>query len=221
MNKKLIVSIVIPDFISKVQIAKERRPIYYEKDGKIKIPESKLKHIDKGKFKYGWIFHKIGTSSKLLLTDLQTMLPVLKNPLVAGKSKYLQIKGNLFYSGFSHFSQRIMVINAIKDDFRKYFQVIDNITQDQYPLEIEYIFYDEIVLKKEKGKNLSQDLDNKIYPYKKSIQDLMVTMKIIPEDTLEFIRKSSEEFIDSKDKKLIVNIYKYEPTISEQLVLYF
>jgi hypothetical protein len=38
----------------------------------------------------------------------------------------------------------------------------------------------------------------------------MVSMKIIPEDTLEFIRKSSEEFIHSMNKRLIVNIYKYE-----------
>jgi hypothetical protein len=210
MNKELLTSIVIPNFITKVQIAKERRPIYYEKNGKIKVPESKLKHIKNGKFKYDWQFHKIGSSIKELLTDLETKLPVLKNPLVAGKSKYLQIKGNLFYSGFSHFSQRILVINAIKDDFREYFKQINEISSNNYPLEMEYIFFDEIVLKKEKGKNLSQDLDNKIYPYKKSIQDLMVSMKIIPEDTLEFIRKSSEEFIHSMNKRLIVNIYKYE-----------
>lgn len=200
----LIFTIEVPDFITQIKLCEARRPIYYEKEGgKYKVPPSKLKHIGK---KYEWKLHKIGSKVKTLFTDIKTGLPIIKNSRVAGKPKFKMIKGNDFYSGFGSPHQRIMVITAIKDNFKKYFKGKE---VKDFPIRLEFIIYNELNVKTSKGKHQTADLDNLFYPYVKSGQDLMKTMGIIPDDNLMYIRKSSCEFIESVDKKLVINAYKY------------
>lgn len=205
-----IFSVEIPDFITQIQVSKARKNLYYEMAGKYPVPASKAKHISPlGKCKYYWDQHNIGKKSLRLLTDINTKLPVLKNSLVAGKPKFQQIKGNAFYSGFGSFHQRIMIIDAIKDQVKNYFN-INPVNTNDFPIRLEFIIYNEFNVKNSNGKFITQDGDNMFYPYTKSIQDLMRDMNIIPDDNLYYIRKSSWEFIpDKKVKKLVIKAFKY------------
>lgn len=205
INQELLFSIVVPDFITQIKTAEARRPIYYEFNGKFEVSRAKMKFLGK---KYEWKLHKIGSKVKNLFTDIKTGLPVLKNPRTAGTTKYMQINGNHFYAGFDSYHTRVMIVNAIKENFRKHFTG-KKVTE--FPIRLEWIIYDELVTKKVKGKIISQDGDNKFYPFTKSGQDLMKQMGILPDDNLLYIRKSSWEFIDSKtEKKLIINAYPYK-----------
>lgn len=201
----LIFQIEIPNFITQIQVSKQRKAVYYEfNNPKTMVPKSKLKYLGT---KFFWKLYKTPSGKiKNYLHDKNGDL-VLKNPRVAGKPKFVQIKGNDFYSGFSTPHQRIMVVNAIKDNFREYFKQVSPITD--YPVYLQFKIHNEMILKKSKGKNLSQDLDNQAFAYVKSSQDLMKEVKIILDDNLAYIRKVSYEFIDSKDKKLEIFAYKY------------
>ena len=205
---ELLFKIEIPDFITRIQVSKSRKPIYYEKNGKHPVPSSKEKHLDKGKNKFEWKMHKIGSNIKILLSEVSTGKPVIKNSRVAGTPKFVQIKGNDFYSGFSSPHQRILIVNSIKDNFIDYFKKIGKI-QD-FPIYLEFIIHNEMNIKASKGKMMSQDLDNQAYAYVKSSQDLMKEIGIIEDDNLFFIRKVSYEFIESSEKKLIINAFKYK-----------
>ena len=206
MNKdELIFEIEVPDFISKVKISNSRKPIYYEKgNAKTPVPKTKSKHIP---LKFDWKLHKIGSKIKNLLTDVKTQQPLIKNSRVAGTAKYLPVKGNLFYSGFSHYSQRSAVINAIKDNFRSHFA---GKQAKEFPIRLEFIIYDILtVVQGTNGLNKTQDIDNLFFAYVKASQDLMTQMSIIPDDNLLYIRKVSYEFIENKDKRLLIKAYKY------------
>lgn len=207
INQELLFSIVIPDFITRIQVSSSRRPIYYEKDGKFPVPVSKLKHLDKGKMKFSWKIHKIGSKGKILLTEVSTGDPIIKNARVVGTPKFVQIKGNDFYSGFSSPHQRMLIVNSIKDNFRAHFKKIGKV--NTFPIFLEFIIYNEMNIRSSKGKLMSQDLDNQAYAYVKSSQDLMKEVKIIEDDNLSFIRKVSYEFRESTSKKLIINAFKY------------
>lgn len=205
-SQELLFSIVIPDFITRIQVSASRRPVYYEKNGKHPVPSSKSKHIyPNGKCKFNWLQNAL--KGKTLLVDNKTKELIIKNARVVGTPKFVQIKGNDFYSGFSSPHQRMLIVNSVKDNFRSYFKKIKKV--ETYPVYLEFIIYNEMNIKSSKGKLMSQDLDNQAYAYVKSSQDLMKEVRIIEDDNLSFIRKVSYEFRESASKKLIINAFKY------------
>jgi hypothetical protein len=208
IEQEKLLEIEIKDFITKIQLSKARKEIYYEFNlNKSIVPMSKLRHTGKGKNKYKWETHKIGSKHKILLTDVSTGKPVIKNSKAAGTPKFLHIKGNSIYSGFGGYRTRVQIMHGIKNNFREFFK--DKKIND-FPIYLKFIMYDKINLTNGTGKTKSQDGDNCLWPYTKATQDLMVEMKIIPDDNLSYIRKSSWEFIDSEEKKLVIIAYKYE-----------
>lgn len=212
VDQELLFTIVIPDFITQIQVSAARRPIYYEQGGKYEVPPSKKKHVfPNGKGKFVWLFKKLGSKTKVVLCDSVTEEPIIKNARVAGKPKFVQIKGNDFYSGFSTPHQRILIINSIKDNFRSHFKEIKRV--ESYPIYLEFTIYNELNIKTSKDKKMSQDLDNQAYAYVKSSQDLMKEVKIIEDDNLSYIRKVSYEFIEAKDKQLVIKAYKYNKDV--------
>ncbi len=206
INQELF-SIVVPDFITRIQTSKARKPIYYEENGKHPVPPSKLKHLNKGKLKYGWGKLKVGIKYKTLLWDIENDCPVIKNARAVGTPKYLAIKGNNIYSGFGGYRNRVIIINAIKDNFRQYFK---NQKISSFPIYLTFTVYDELNLKSSKGKSQSQDLDNLCTLYVKASQDLMKAEGVIPDDNLSYIRKTTYEFIESKEKKLVIKAFPYK-----------
>ena len=208
MEKELL-KIEIPDFITKIKTANARKAIYYEKSGKHVPTESKLKHITPlGKCKYEWLSKYIGTRHKIVLCDIKTKEPLVKNSRSAGTPRYLVIKGNTIYAGIGGFINRMIIINGIKNDFRQYFKGNSKIIN--YPIYLVFTMYDELNLKTTKSKSKSQDLDNRLSIYIKASQDLMKEVGIIIDDDLSYIRKTTYEFIESKKRKLVITGYKYD-----------
>jgi hypothetical protein len=197
-----VFKIQVNDFIDKVKLSNKQRPKYYMQGGK--IPKRYLTKI--GENKLGFVKYK--TQKKLILLDLQTMEPILANPKRAGEAKFIPIKGNDFYSGFSHHSVRTTVVDAIKGNFLKDFSKIKKINQKEFPLYIEFEIFD--VIPFENIKKI-QDLDNKCFPYVKCGLDLMTRLGKIPDDNLLYIRKVSYEVIPCKvsERKIVITGYKY------------
>lgn len=203
-----LLHIEVKDFITRIQTSKARKPIYYEKGGRFNVPETKKKHIvPDGKGKYYWGLHKVGNNIKTLLLDVVTKEPILKNARAAGTPKYLAIKGNNLYSGFGGYRTRVIIMAGIKDNLRSYFKG-KKITE--FPIYLHFTIHDELNMSTSTGKSQTQDLDNLFTCYIKAIQDLMKAEGVIPDDNLQFIRKSTYEFIESKEKKLIIKAFKYK-----------
>ena len=197
--------IEVKDFITRIQTSKARKAIYYEQHGKHPVPQSKLKHITPlGKCKFIWSDIK---KPKILLADSETLELIVKNSRAAGTPKYLAIKGNNIYSGFGGYRTRVIIMNGIKDNLRPYFKG-KQITE--FPIYLHFTIHDELNMTTSAGKSQTQDLDNLFTCYIKAIQDLMKAEGVIPDDNLQFIRKSTYEFIESKEKKLIIKAFKYK-----------
>jgi len=208
INQELLLEIVVSDFITKIQTSGARRPIYFEYNGKHPVPPSKAKHIKPcGKSKYDWARLQIGTKIKNVLVDSKTLTPIYKNARSVGTPKFLAIKGNNIYSGFGGYHNRVLIIDAIKSNFKPFFK---NKKIENFPIHLEFVFYDELNLTTSKTKNQTQDLDNLSTLYIKASQDLMKAEGIIPDDNLMFIRKITTEFIESSHKKLVIKAFKYK-----------
>lgn len=199
-ERELITSITILNYIDRVKLSEARRVRYYEK-GK-KLPERCKKGLGT---KYTWV--KVKT--KYLLYDMSTNKPVIANPRSQGTPKIKMIRGQDFYSGFGHYSERITIVNAIKDFFEKDFSKIKKIKT--YPLEVEFQYHDLLKTDNTGDTKMQSDLDNKRFAYEKCSLDLLKKLNKIVDDNLLYIRKLSSEFIpvELKDRKLVINIYKY------------
>jgi len=203
---KIIEIIKVPKYITEVTLAKARNPKYITdiKD----CNKTQLKRLSSGQ--YNWEKN----SGKTILYDTITGDRVIKNPLTAGKPRIQRINGQDFYSGFSHHSVRQKIVQAIKEDFLPHFKKIKPI--ENFPIQIDFIYYDELNLKtsgkKTERKNKSKDIDNMRFAYEKCSLDLLTTIKKIPDDDLQFIRKISSEFIPSTERKLLLVIREYNET---------
>lgn len=185
-------TITIPDFISYVKLSESRRAKYYYKGDK--IPK---KYSDKTKFDFKKDKYNIG-----ILCDLKTGDKIIKNSRVAGTPKLLKIRGQDFYSGFSHHSIRIKVVEAIKESYKDHIKHMTAFKDSDYPLYVEFLYYD---LRKQ-----AQDLDNKRFAYEKCMLDLLQTEGILKNDNLDCITKLSSEFfevVDEKDRAIEINFY--------------
>jgi hypothetical protein len=206
MVNKIIGFIEVPKYITEVVLAKARNPKYITQVSDCN--KTQLKRLDSGQ--YNW--EKI--SGKTILYDTITGDRVIKNPLTAGKPRIQRINGQDFYSGFSHHSVRQKIVQAIKEDFLPHFKKIKLI--ENFPIQIDFIYYDELNLKtsgkKIARKNQSKDIDNMRFAYEKCSLDLLTTIKKIPDDNLQFIRKISSEFIPSSERKLQIVIREYNQT---------
>lgn len=207
MKEELIQETIVYKYINRTKLADARRATYYEK-GKT-IPK---KYQDTTKYHFK---HK---GSKLVIFDISTNEPVIKNTKTAGKERTIPIKGNDFYAGFASSFTRIKVVESIKGDFLKYFNKLKEFKSSDYPIRIEFIYFDlfneKTIGKGIHKKNQSQDLDNLRFAYEKCSLDLLTRLGKIVDDKLTFIRKISSEFIpikDPEDRQLYIRFWKYKP----------
>ena len=150
MERIQICEVVIPNFIDKIAISKQRRATYY-RVGDL-IPQKY--HIDRYKF----IPKEDG-----ILTDMSTMDKVIKNSLSAGKPRYWSIAGNDVLSGIDH-NLRSKVFKELKKYFYEHFREVPHITENLYPLEIGITFFDMVG---------DYDLDNLVIVYRKCLTDAL------------------------------------------------
>lgn len=197
MNEKLL-EVVIPDYIERIQTAKARRPKYFE--------HGKGKLADKYKNKIGTLYSWTMVKGKLLLHNFDGEL-VISNPKAVGTPRYMNIKGNSIYSGFSSPHQRALMVTTIKNSFTKYFKG-KQITN--FPITFKLAVYNKYIEVNSVDDKKSQDVDNLCVVYSKCILDLMTKLKVIPDDNLKYVREINYEFIESDTRKLIITCYKYK-----------
>lgn len=201
MDKELLLKVEIPNFIKEVKIASARRATYFKLG--MKLPK---KYQDKTKFGYKYF------GANKVLYNLASKELVVKNIRVAGKPRFHSINGNECISGYSTPFARNALFRGVKDYFTPFFEGKGYKILD-YPIMVRFTIYDFLKVTKNIEKVKTQDLDNLHLIYKKNILDILTLTGIIVDDNLNFLRKIEEEFIpiaDSKDNKLVIEIYKYE-----------
>jgi hypothetical protein len=150
MNGATLVKIVIPHYINKVAISKQRRAQYFKAGDS--IPQ-----------KYGDKRYKIIPPGTGVLTDTDTMEKVIKNSLSVGKPRYWIIAGNDVLSGIDY-NLRSKVFKELKRYFYEFFREIKPIDKRFYPITIGIDFFDILG---------DYDLDNLIIVYRKCITDAL------------------------------------------------
>jgi hypothetical protein len=203
---KEIQNTIIYKYINRTKLSDSRRAIYFYPGDKIPKKYTTTDFVFKEK------------NNKKTLFNISTNQFVIKNPKTFGTERSIPISGNKFYAGFDHSSTRIKVIESIKSDFLKYFDKLKQFKKEDYPLYIEFVYFD-VFNDKHSGSGIkkkiqSQDLDNLRFAYEKCSQDLLTRMKKIVDDKLTFIRKISSEFIivdDPEERQLYIRFFKYKP----------
>lgn len=179
-------TIEIPEFIEYVKMSNSRRATYYKPTDK--LPK---KYQDPSFF--------FDTKNRLCTSD---GTPIVRNARSAGTPRMKKINGQDFYAGSTRPVIRVKIVNAIKDSFRPYLHNVYKIPADKYPIQISCAMYDV------PGK-ADWDLDNK-WIYLKVFQDLLVQMKIIPDDNIKYVSKAaSMEFCPvetTEERKLVFTI---------------
>jgi hypothetical protein len=188
--RRLLLEIVIPQYITKVALSESRRPVYYSTTGKRKPPKKLLKDKLYTVDKKGYLRYRPTGDKK-----------------VVGTPKYQKINGQDFYSGFGSHHLRMKIVAGIKNFCRPFIKSLPKITE--YPVQFE------MELHNITGEG-NWDLDN-LWIYTKCIQDLLVEEGIMPDDNIQFVSKpAAPEFFpisNEEDRKLVFKIYKDERNI--------
>lgn len=193
----MLQKIEIPHYITKVVLSQKRKPQYYVYNTKTRKFNKAIPDKVKGRIKV--LPFRIGKVTKMVaFIDGQ---PLLQNPRAAGTPQVITINGQNIYNGSMHPMQRYKIINTIKEFFIERLVGIKPVNQT--PVEISFIF---------EGPDLKQDLDNHAWIYIKCFLDCLVSMKILPEDTIEYIRKVSYEFNEAETPKLTIEINERKST---------
>lgn len=202
MNKVLLHSIEVPHYIRKVLTTKSRMAKYFTfpKDEAVK---QKPKYNSN---RYQWKEHISSTKKKTTrLFDVATNEWVIKNNRIAGTEKWTVINGQHIYSGVYNEHTQGKIIKAIHDQLVPFLQGLAPI--DKYPLYIECEIHD-FSVDPISGKRW--DVINRGYPYCKVFDDVLQELKIIPDDSYEYVMCPSHPLfyaINNDIPKLIFKIY--------------
>lgn len=193
--RKLLLEVVIPQYITRVKLSEKRKTVYYSLHGKRKPPQKYLTDPNYTIDKKGFLRYR-PTGDK-----------VVANKRTVGTPKFQKINGQDFYSGFGSYRVRMAIVAGIKNYFRPFMKQLPQLTE--FPIQMEMELHTTI----EEG---NWDLDN-LWIYTKCFQDLLTEMGIIPDDNIQFITKpAAPELFPIKyenDRKLVFKIYKDERNI--------
>jgi len=193
MESTLIQEIVIPEYITRVQISKSRRKKYFKKGDEIPKKYQKSEFTYKGGF----------------LVDADGVR-VIKNPRAAGTPRYEVLSGNKITSGYATPHIRNRISSALKDFYRPHVQKMKPITQ--YPLRVEWEFWTTV-------DPANFDMSN-FWFYYKYFEDTLTREGIIPDDSVQFITSPASPILvpieDFEDRKFIFRFYQDDrPVIRE------
>lgn len=111
---------------------------------------------------------------KFYIRDAQTGQRVIANPNVAGTPKWQTIRGQDFYSGNLNHYARNKIMFAIKQSFVPFVMNVKPLRKEDYPVYIVTEIHDSISNELSNGDE-PWDVRNRVYPYGKAIEDLLVT----------------------------------------------
>ena len=185
MESILISELVIPQYITKVELSRSRRKKYY----------SKGDDIPKKYQKAGFTFDKKG-----FLCDPEGTR-VVANPRSAGTPKFEVLSGNKITSGYATPHIRAKIAGALHDFYRPHVRKMKPITQ--FPLRIEWEFWTTV-------DPANFDLSN-FWFYYKYFEDSLTAAGIIPDDSVKFITSPAAPILipiaDFEDRKFVFRFY--------------
>ena len=157
-----MIEIIIPEYITHVQLSKSRRPKYYRKGGKIPKKYAKYKKFDlKGRLCDG-------------AGD-----PIIANPATVNKPRLQKINGQQLYSGNMNPMMRSKVVNEIKKFMSSFTKDVEPV---QVPIRVESDLYAPMAAR-------NWDLDNQ-WIYHKCFLDALVSSGVLPDDNIMFITQA-------------------------------
>lgn len=184
MNK---IQIVIPEYIQEMKLSKEgRRKLYYEESNVEKLP--KKYQSEEFIYKKGRLFNKV------------TKEFVIRNPTLVSTPRTRAIAGNDIWARV-HPRLRMAMVEAIKEDFRKH---LPKKIELRFPIHIEMDVYCP-------PRYCDWDIGN-LWVYDKVFQDLLVDEGLIPDDSVQYITKSSGPryipIINQCDRKMVFTLHE-------------
>lgn len=215
MDKELLATVIIPQYIRKVEISKAIREKYYKESDMKYIPN---RILDKIGIDYQWLNY----DGEFIVCD-SNKKPVVANEKAAGQPKYLLIDGQQLHTLTLKDYQRSKIIKAIKEQMIPEVAKLEPI--NKYPLRIIIELHDTFI-DEEYGKDTGWDVDNrglhycKVFPdvlqgclvKDKDTRKLVATSKvIIPNDSRRYLTQPPVPLFfpisDAKDRKLVFKIY--------------
>ena len=154
--------IVIPEYITHVELSKSRKAKYYKRG------QATPKKYEK--------YKKYDLQGRLLDEKGE---PIIANPRIAGTPKLMKINGQQLYSGNMNPLVRSKVVNKIKEFFADY---IPAGMQVQVPTRLEADLYAPLAAK-------NWDLDNQ-WIYHKCFIDALVAKSVLPDDNVMFVTQA-------------------------------
>ena len=198
--------VIIPDYLTHIELSKARRAKYYSKDDLF------IEAIPKKYMKEGIEFDKKGRAINAITKEL-----IVKNSRSAGTPRYWKITGQDLWSGNLHHATRSKMNIQLHKHFSKF--IIEQIqvaqrtpfiaVNEDERLKIHFLFKDKV--------EQSQDIDNLSIIYVKTFIDTLTQYSnknqsniqksgLIPDDNLRYIRGVAYEFEESDKRSLEVTI---------------
>lgn len=154
--------IVIPEYLTHVELSKSRRAKYYKRGQKVPKKYANFKTYD--------------LKNRLLGADGN---PIVANAGVVNKPRELKINGQQLYSGNMNPMMRSKVVSTIKQFFDPYTKQVE---PTSVPIRIEADLYCPLAAK-------NWDLDNQ-WIYHKCFLDSLVTNGVLPDDNIMFVTQA-------------------------------
>jgi len=185
--------IIIPQYLTHVQLTKGRRPKYYTKGTKIPKKYQKYKTFDvKGRL--------LGDDNK----------PLIANPASVNKPRIKKINGQELYSGNMPPHLRSKIVAVMKEHFVQHLRKCNPVVD--FPIAITAELYTV-------PGAMNWDLDNQ-WIYHKCFQDALVEANVIPDDNIFYITQapafSYTPVERLEDRKLIYRISKDDRKIFKE-----
>lgn len=218
MNKQLIATIEIPQYIRKIQTAKSRRATYYF-EGEELPKKYQQALINK---KAHWMFIKERKGVILVDTDGE---PIIKNPRVAGTASFKVIKGNDLHTLRMKDYERSKIVTAIKEQMIPLVANLEPFPEVYFPIRLLCEVHHPIDDPLTKGQNW--DIDNHALWYCKVFPDVLsgcpytkdkknkeiqyLSKRIIPDDHRKYITQPPVPIFvpieNIEERKLVFKIY--------------
>lgn len=185
----MLQKIVVPDYPDSIQMSKERRAVYYTKNGKRKIPK---RYLDKTRYYF---------DSNGRVRHTYTHTPVIANPRTVGKERRWVVNFQEIWNGRTAGPARANKINRLKDILRPYIKQMSSVKE--YPIGLQIELY---------NTSFNVDAFNKGAIYIKVIEDLMTEQGIIEDDSPGYINDTGRvilhEVKTEDEKRMEIIIFK-------------
>lgn len=204
VEKQHIATVVIPQYIRKVVLAKSRAKKYYKKGEK--LPVKYQQGLKKGT--HEWYKH---TNGILYLLDSETDERIVKNSRSAGTERKMVINGQVLHQLTLLKPHRSKIMQAIKEQMIPEVEKLDTILY--YPIRIEcemFSTYEDWEYLKKDGKpqDINWDVDNHIIFHMKAFPDVLcgcpyIDTKEVDGEEVKFINYKSKRIIPDDHRKYI------------------